>query len=335
MKIVELVIDENQELFGIDAISLVDEPAIELDFIALKKQIEKANSKQQFAVSDGDKRILVGPALVPDKPIYRNNAGEEYYVYFSKRTVKRAMELFLKEGYQKNMTLQHDGQLEGLSVVESWIVDDPKMDKSQLFGMDMPKGTWMVSIKVDNEEVWMSQVKEGNVKGFSIEGYFVDRAEQLSQQMKDEDDPCWAGYEMIGFKTKDGKKVPNCVPIEAAKEMELESYSDYPDSVKNNAKKVIDFTEENGWGDCGTPVGKTRANTLAKGDPVSVDTIKRMNSYLIRHKKDLEASTSYTDGCGLLMYDSWGGKAALKWTESKLNELELVSDIEEAIKKEG
>jgi hypothetical protein len=74
---------------------------------------------------------------------------------------------------------------------------------------------------------------------------------------------------------------------------------------------------------------------LAKGEPVSVDTIKRMNSYLIRHKKDLEASTSYTDGCGLLMYDSWGGRAALRWTESKLKELELVAEVEDAISKEG
>lgn len=334
MKFIELIIDEDQEMFGIEAISLVDEPAIEMDFIALKNQLKGMAQKVQFAVSDNDKKTLIGPALIPDKPIYRNNGEEDYYVYFSKRTVRKAMELYQKEGFQKNFTLQHDGELEGLSVVESWVVDDPKMDKSQVYGMDVPKGTWMVSVKVDNEEVWMSQVKEGNVKGFSIEGYFVDRAEKLAQQMKDEDDPCWAGYEMIGFKTKDGKKVPNCVPIEAAKEMELESYTDYPEAVKNNAKKVIAFTEENGWGDCGTPVGKTRANTLAKGEPVSLDTIKRMNSYLIRHKKDLEASTSYTDGCGLLMYDSWGGKAALKWSDSKIKELELVSDIEDAINQE-
>jgi hypothetical protein len=389
MRFVELIIDEEQDVYGIEAISLVDEPAIEMDFIALKKHLKGMTEKVQFAVADEEKRTLIGPALVPDKPIYRNSGDDEYYVYFSKRTVKKAMELFQKSGMQKNWTLHHDGSLEGLSVVESWIVDDPKMDKSQVYGMEVPKGTWMVSVKVDNDEVWMEQVKEGNVKGFSIEGYFVDKAEMLSQDFKDEDDPCWEGYEMIGFKMKNGKKVPNCVPIEMSfaemidgkpvfdnpedaeslakkigceghhvhsvdgkdfympcaehsdltdkilEEVKMESYTDYPDAVKNNAKKVIEFTEKNGWGDCGTPVGKTRANTLAKGEPVSVDTIKRMNSYLIRHKKDLEASTSYTDGCGLLMYDSWGGRAALRWTESKLKELELVAEVEDAISKEG
>lgn len=102
----------------------------------------------------------------------------------------------------------------------------------------------------------------------------------------------------------------------------FESYSDYPESVKNNAKKVLKWTEENGWGNCGTPVGKQRANQLANGEPISFDTIKRMYSYLSRHKVDLESSKSYEDGCGLLMYDSWGGEEALKWSENKINQIE-------------
>lgn len=101
----------------------------------------------------------------------------------------------------------------------------------------------------------------------------------------------------------------------------MESYSDYPEGVKSNAKKVLDWTEKNGWGSCGTNVGKVRANQLANGEPISVETIKRMYSYLSRHSVDLESSTSYSDGCGLLMYDSWGGKAALRWAESKLKEI--------------
>jgi len=105
-----------------------------------------------------------------------------------------------------------------------------------------------------------------------------------------------------------------------------ESYSDYPDGVKNNAKRVLDWTEKNGWGSCGTPVGKQRANQLAKGEPISVETIKRMYSYLSRHEVDLETSTSYGDGCGKLMYDSWGGKAALGWSRNKLRELGLLNE---------
>jgi HK97 family phage prohead protease len=106
-----------------------------------------------------------------------------------------------------------------------------------------------------------------------------------------------------------------------------QSYSDYPESVRNNAIRVLKYVEENGWGPCGTPVGKQRANQLANGEPVSLDTIKRMFSYLSRHEVDLESSTSYSDGCGLLMYDAWGGKAALTWSRNKLKELEKNSDM--------
>ena len=106
-----------------------------------------------------------------------------------------------------------------------------------------------------------------------------------------------------------------------------ETYSDYPEAVKNNARRVLKYVDENGWGPCGTPVGKQRANQLANGEPVSVDTIKRMFSYLSRHEVDLESSSSYEDGCGLLMYDAWGGKAALTWSRNKLKELEKTSDM--------
>jgi len=115
-----------------------------------------------------------------------------------------------------------------------------------------------------------------------------------------------------------------------------QSYSDYPQSVRNNARRVLKYVEENGWGPCGTPVGKQRANQLANGEPVSVDTIKRMYSYLSRHEVDLQASTSYSDGCGLLMYDAWGGKAALGWSRSKLRELgEIKEDKDMSFVKKG
>jgi len=104
-------------------------------------------------------------------------------------------------------------------------------------------------------------------------------------------------------------------------EENAKSYSDYPEAVKNNARRVLKYVEENGWGPCGTPVGKQRANQLANGEPISLDTIKRMYSYLTRHEVDLQSSTSYADGCGLLMYDAWGGKAGLVWSKRKLKEL--------------
>lgn len=171
MKIIELIIDEEQELFGIDAISLVENPAILSNWLALNHE------KTMFTQADEEKRILIGPALIPDKPIYRNNADGEFHVYFSKKTVRRAMELFFKYGNQGNTTLEHEHKLNGLNVVESWIVENKEKDKSALYNLDVPVGTWMVSMKIDNDAIWDEWVKSKRVKGFSIEGFFIDKIE--------------------------------------------------------------------------------------------------------------------------------------------------------------
>ena len=114
--------------------------------------------------------------------------------------------------------------------------------------------------------------------------------------------------------------------LEKLRRYNLDSYNDYPDGVQNNAKRALEWADKNGWGRCGTAVGKIRANQLAKGEPISVDTIKRMYSFLSRHEVDLESSTSFSDGCGYLMYMSWGGKAALSWSRSKLKKLGLINE---------
>ena len=291
MRVIELIIDEEQEFSGIEAISIVDKPAIQEDFIALSKQ-----DKVQLADVDTDKRILMGAALIPNKNIYRQDSEEEegYYIYFSEATVKKASELFLIEGNQNKSTLEHQAELSGLSVVESWIVEDEVHDKSRKYGLEMPVGTWMVSMKVNNESVWQDYVKTGAVKGFSIEGYFSE-----------------------------------AISLSVSEEVELKSFSDYPDSVKNNAKRALKWAEENGWGSCGTGVGKQRANQLANGEPISMSTIKRMYSYLSRHAPDLDSSKSYEDGCGKLMYDAWGGKSALSWAKTRISREENMSELTE------
>ena len=130
------------------------------------------------------------------------------------------------------------------------------------------------------------------------------------------------GYVDPGIKKKKKKLEEEVIPKSLTEPSMFKSYSDYPESVKNNAKAVLKWVEENGWGSCGTDVGKQRANQLANGEPISEDTIKRMYSYLSRHEKDLDSSKGYGDGCGKLMYDSWGGKTALRWAESKINAIE-------------
>lgn len=302
MRIIELLIDEEELLSGIEAISIVDRPAIQEHFIALSEQ-----PKVELAEVDKEKRILMGAALVPNKNIYRADGEDEYYIYFSEDTVRKASELFLMRGNQNESTLEHEAKLYGLSVVESWIIEDETHDKSRKYGMELPIGTWMVSMKVNNDDVWNNYVKTGKVKGFSIEGYFTDKVNmgeinQISEREAEE-----ILVEMADYI--------------ASKKLNLKTYSDYPQGVVNNAKRVLEWVDKNGWGSCGTAVGKRRASQLASKSNLTVSTIKRMYSFLSRHAKDLEASTSYSDGCGKLMYDAWGGKAALRWSRSKLKEL--------------
>jgi len=172
MKIIELILDEELEETGVEAISIVESPAIESDFIALKEQEIK------LAKIDGDKKILMGALLIPNKPIYRNGADGDYYIYFSKDTVQKASQLYLQNGYQHNSTLEHNETLKGLTLVESWLVEDEVQDKSRKYGLNVPVGTWMGAVKVNNDEIWQEYVKTNKVKGFSIEGYFADKMER-------------------------------------------------------------------------------------------------------------------------------------------------------------
>jgi len=184
MRIVELILDDQQIASGIDAISIVEAPAIESNFIALKSHEIK------FAQVDAEKRILMGPVLIPDKPIYRkqvmNGEMQEFYVYFSKDTVRKASQMFLLKGKQGNATIEHELAVQGVCMVETWIKEDMEKDKSAIYGMNDPIGTWMGCLKVTNDEIW-SDAKSGKFKGFSIEGYFADNSIPLSKVETDEE----------------------------------------------------------------------------------------------------------------------------------------------------
>ena len=176
--IVELVIDDDSEELAIDAISLVSSPAIEQDFVYFGK--EKNNLT--FAKVDEEKRMLVSPALIPNKNIYRvnHNTGDEYYVYFSPETVRKASELYLKHNNHHKATYEHQDRVSGVLTVESWIKEGD-MDKSKMYGFDLPNGTWFVKMKINNDDLWQ-KVKEGELKGLSIEGYFTDKMEKMSER---------------------------------------------------------------------------------------------------------------------------------------------------------
>ena len=180
MRIIELILDEEDLDAGVEAISIVESPAIESDFVALK------NQEIKLAEVDKEKKILMGALLIPDKPIYRNGSEGEYYIFFSKDTIVKASQMFLQNGNQSRSTLEHTQALNGLTLVESWIVEDKAKDKTALYGLDVPVGTWMGSVKVNNEDVWNEYVKTNKVKGFSIEGYFADKMEAPKEAIEEQ-----------------------------------------------------------------------------------------------------------------------------------------------------
>lgn len=197
MKIVELILDEQAFENGVEAISIVENPAIKTDFVALSEQ-----NKWKFTNQDAERQILIGPALIPNQTIYRNQGGEEFYIFFSAETIRKVSERFFARGNQNKATIEHSVSIEGTTIVESWLVDDPERDKSAIYNFKVPKGTWMVSMKVWDRSIWDEYVKTGDVKGFSVEGYFADKVSMSKTQ--------------------------------------LESYSDYPDGVASNAKNALE-----------------------------------------------------------------------------------------------
>ena len=182
-KITELVISEENEALAIDAISLVTSPAIEVDFV----YFNKSKNNLTFAKVDEEKRELISPALIPNKQIYRYDANtdSEYYVYFSKDTVKKAAYSYLKHNNHHKATYQHEQRVAGVLTVESWIKEGDQ-DKSKLYGFDLANGTWFVKMKIENDDLWQ-RIKAGEIKGLSIEGYFIDKLEQMGKQYTDEE----------------------------------------------------------------------------------------------------------------------------------------------------
>jgi hypothetical protein len=177
LPIYDISIDENFEL-GVDTVGLVSKPAMESEWVALAEQEQIKLAQLQ------DEQLLIGAALIPDKLIYRYNdkTKEEYYIKFSKETIKKIVDRYFKKGNQINFNLEHNALLDvNATVNESWIIEDSAIDKSALYGFNYPVGTWMLSVHVDDKAYWDEYVKTGLIKGFSIEGGFVQELVELSK----------------------------------------------------------------------------------------------------------------------------------------------------------
>lgn len=157
----------NKKSKGVFAISLVHDPATSEHFIAMAKQDKLVT----LAKVDEEKRILMGLVLQPEQLIYRvDENGNEFEMFFSEETIRDFSQNFFQSGFQLNSKLEHDTPIEGVTFTESWLVADPKKDKSAAYGLSYPIGSWLVSMKVDNDDIWNNYIKTGELRGFSIDG---------------------------------------------------------------------------------------------------------------------------------------------------------------------
>jgi hypothetical protein len=307
--IYELVI-EDENIDEVFAISLVEEPAIESNFVFFDKE------KVQFAALSDEKRLVMGPILIPDKQILRvDGEGKPYHVFFKPETIKRLSEMYLKKKYTDKSTLEHDKKINGVTLVESWVKESLTKDKSALYNLNVPVGTWMGTFKIDNDEIWNDYVKTGEVKGFSIEGLFGHNL--VSAALVEE---LYLSKEISDLSEQEAEMV-----LSKIKAM-FESYSDYGEGIRNNAKRGIELNEKVG-NKCATQTGKVRAQQIANGEKLSVETIKRMYSFLSRAETYYDESD--TEACGTISYLLWGGKAALSWSRNKLRELGVLEEGEQ------
>ena len=328
-RVYKMFIDEEDMDSGVFAISLVADPAIESNWIYLSKQ-----HKIELAEVNKEKRLLLGPVLIPNKEIPRidDETGEEYDIVFDEAVIEKAAQLFLQRQHNNSSTLEHERPIDDISIVESWLVADPKADKSNAYGLSYPKGTWLVMAKVNNDEIWSEYIKTGKVKGFSLEGLFGHNLVEASRQqqlvsLSDLTDIFDNEYaeEMLatikGIIKRDGR-------MKDGKYLEMESYSDYPDTVKKAAQRGIDLNAKVN-NRCATDVGKIRAQQLANGRNISVQTIKRMYAYTSRAREFYNPDD--TTACGTISYLLWGGDAANRWSAAKLKELGLFVENETAV----
>jgi hypothetical protein len=251
---------------------------------------------------------------VPDKRILRiDGEGKPYHVFLSAPTIKKLSEKYLQNKYTDKVTVEHQKSISDVSLVESWIVESRTKDKSAVYGLSLAPGTWAGTMKVNNEKLWQDFVKTGKLTGFSIEGLFSHQLVEAAKEnylFKDIDELTEVEAQLVLSKIK----------------AMFESYADYGDEIKNNAKRGIELNEKNG-NKCATQTGKVRAQQLADGESISVETIKRMYSFLSRAETYYDETD--TTACGTISYLLWGGKSALSWSRNKLKELGILEEAEQ------
>lgn len=302
------VVADNSDVY---AISLVEEPAIEIDYVAFDKDKETKPNLKFIEDKQNEKYMILGPALIPDKNIYRNYDGNEFYVSFSADCIEKLSHNFVKNCYGDGcFTKDHNGFAQGCSLAESWIKTSEN-DKSVDYGFDCPIGTWFVAAKIDSIDLWES-IKKGERKGFSIESW-VDLEEIFENKDKKENDMSkqktnletmevndgfWDKLkgiiaEAMGT-SKDDKTVEDAVeeakaeadPVEEVVEAEVET-PEVP--VEEVAEEVIDTVED------GAETTETAAEdlqTVVDKLQEEVDALKAENAELLKKNQKMSKKPS-------------------------------------------
>ena len=272
-----------------------------VEFPAHEKNFEMFNKKIAYEFND-EQQVITGIAISSDTPIYRydDKSKEEYYVVFTKQAIRDIIFDYARRNNFNNVNLDHNPHkvVDVVYMIMSYQIDNARGFTAPERFKDANDGSWLVSYKVTDKALF-ERAKNGEFNGFSIEGVF-----NLIETDKTQESEFEAILKEIQLWKRNVERI--------------RMFNDYPEAVSNNAKRGLELNEKNG-NKCATRVGRLRATTLANRDTVSLDVIKRMYSYLSR--AETYYNESDTSACGTISYLMWGGKAGLRWTESKLKEL--------------
>lgn len=223
-------------------ISMVSEPAIEVDYVALSKQDEV-----EIKLAADERHICYGPALIPNKDIYRNNGEQEFYINFTEESIVKMSQDFMKNYRQHEVSLQHEENVDEVFVCESWIVEDPYKDKANSLGFNVPKNTWMIGLKVNNIDTW-ERVKAGELKGFSVESaiHLEEFNKQNEDTMEVDNENFWTRMkavlaEAFGKKEeKEGAVIVTENGLEVKEEFEEETPTETPSEEPKTEEPTVE-----------------------------------------------------------------------------------------------
>jgi hypothetical protein len=256
-----------------------------------------------------DKQLLFGPLMIPNKRIYRSDqVMGEYFVFFTQDDIDLMVRKFAKNNFNNNISFEHMGVKVAGTLVENFIVKEGM----KVPGFEnIPVGTWMGTVYIEDKSFWNEFVKNDVVKGFSIEVSGILARQEFNINIWEE------LQKIIDSKVEDYLMIQKIE--EAFKTYKFETYNDYPKAASENAEIALRWADENGWGDCGTQVGKVRANQLAKRESISRETIARMAAFE-RHRQNSQKELG--DGCGRLVWLMWGGDEGIEWAQRKLKQID-------------